>query len=535
MFALTRSRWLTDCARRGAARCRTVSGSLLMATAMLSMALLPSNAAWGGPGASPQAVRRLLRSPQASARAAAVRRLAAGDSRAAWRLVLEVLDDEHPYVRRAAAGVLGVMPCDHERVSRDLRRMRTPRARAAATSGLVQWLDAAGASCLRHWLDDKDPQVRADALIALVRIAQDDPTHDVADWPVPDEAQALLRAALRDASGYVRARALDVLREAWPEVLGVEAWRAAQQDEDPRVRMVALEGSVAAKGDTAVVAVLSGSRDAVWSIRLVAAELAGAVRDQRVLLRLITWLDETRRRRVHDAVHRALVRLTGIPFAADPARWRAWLQEDGASFDLGKVGDDVASRFKSRTHTVVKERFMGVPLVSSHVAFVLDGSESMADLGDDGRRRHDVAYEALKGALAGLEVRGQAHFNVHRFATEVESFAHRLLPATPRQAKRALAWMGERAPAGRTALFDGIARALEDEDVDQVIVLSDGAPSAGAWFTKTDLLREVGRRNRFRRARIDVVAIGAQRVAKRWRDVLLRVAKEHGGSYEARP
>ncbi len=66
------------------------------------------------------------------------------------------------------------------------------------------------------------------------------------------------------------------------------------------------------------------------------------------------------------------------------------------------------------------------------------------------------------------------------------------------------------------------------------MVLSDGAPSAGAFFTKTDLLAELRRANRFRRARIDVVAVGADQVARRWRDALQQIAQESGGTVVTR-
>jgi len=91
-----------------------------------------------------------------------------------------------------------------------------------------------------------------------------------------------------------------------------------------------------------------------------------------------------------------------------------------------------------------------------------------------------------------------------------------------------------RRPAGRTALYDGIALALADPEVDTVVVLSDGAPSAGQWFTKSDLRREVARANRWRKARIDLVAIGADDVAKRWRSLLEEITGDSGGTLLAR-
>ena len=55
------------------------------------------------------AVRRRLEEADPAVRAAAVRRLAGAVDPASVQTVVGVLSDPHPYVRRAAAGVLGVV------------------------------------------------------------------------------------------------------------------------------------------------------------------------------------------------------------------------------------------------------------------------------------------------------------------------------------------------------------------------------------------------------------------------------------------
>ena len=45
-----------------------------------------------------------------------------------------------------------------------------------------------------------------------------------------------------------------------------------------------------------------------------------------------------------------------------------------------------------------------------------------------------------------------------------------------------------------------------------------------------DILSELRRLNRWRKARIDVVAVGSDTIAARWRDVLLRLTQETGGT-----
>jgi HEAT repeat protein len=492
----------------------------------LLLALLPSTTV---AAESLGAIRRLLDDPDPAARAAAVRRLAGTDDAAAQRLVLDVLGDAHPYVRRAAGGVLaGVVERRHALASA-VARLRSPEARAAACEGLALWLDDEGARALAALAGDRDPGVRAAALDALVGPLR----AGTADLALPPGLRAdvvgpRLVETLTDRDGLVRAVALEHLRLWRPDLLTAEQWVAFLSDADPRVRLAALEGSAATSGAAAVFAVLLGSKDAVWSIRLVAAELAGAVRDRRVLERLVAWREEEPRRRLVTALEVALVRLTGIPF--EGAQWRTWLEGDGRAFDPAEVPAPPAAAFDGGTHTVETVDFLGVPLVSAHVAFVLDGSSSMREVGADGRRRDERAQAALAAALDGLAARDRTvRFNVHRFHDGVESLADEALALTAATRERALRWLAARPPGGRTALYDGIAAGLADPEVDQVIVLSDGAPSAGSWFTKTDLLAEVARANRWRHARIDVVSLGSERVAARWRDLLTRLARAHGG------
>ncbi|MFV1958167.1 MAG: hypothetical protein ACC662_02015, partial [Planctomycetota bacterium] len=162
-----------------------------------------------------------------------------------------------------------------------------------------------------------------------------------------------------------------------------------------------------------------------------------------------------------------------------------------------------------------------------YVELILDASGSMARRTPSGATRWATVTQELTRALERL---GPARGNVFRFADEVESVFPRSELFTRARRRAVAQWLAGTEPGGRTALFDGVAAALADPDIDQVVVLSDGAPSAGSFFTKTDLLTEIGRRNRWRRARIDVVAVGADGIARRWRDVLRRLADASGGT-----
>jgi hypothetical protein len=351
------------------------------------------------------------------------------------------------------------------------------------------------------------------------------------------EAEAAGRALLlatSDGDGAVRAAAVDALvaRGALAGASRVEVrWQDLGRDRDPRVRLAALEGSVAAGSEAAVYAVTHGLDDAVWSVRLVAAEVGGGVRDRRVLAPLVAALKDPRERVAAQTPFPTICRPL-LPFDADPERWGAWLAKEGATFDPAEVAARKPPPYDPGGRTAAVVKFLDVPLVSSHVAFVIDASGSMSAKDAAGTSRWDRARDEVDRVLerVGTSVEG----NVVLFADESTALfpaAVRFAPAARQKVREALA---ARPPAGRTALYDGIARALDDPTIDQVIVLSDGAPSAGAWFTKTDLEVELRRANRFRRARIDVIAVGADDVAKRWRTLLRDVAERTGGRFLAR-
>jgi HEAT repeat protein len=464
------------------------------------------------------AIRRRLEEPDPAARAAAVRRLAGTLDPASIQLVAATLADRHPYVRRAAAGVLGIVldPTVRARLLKDGPTWKEGIARAELTETFAAWADRDGRTGLLRTAGDRDPVVRA---AAARRLGED-----------PDEAAGrALVLATSDTDGQVRATALDALaaRGLVAGAAKVEApFAASAKDRDPRVRVAALEGSVAMGGEAAVFAVSHGLDDAVWSVRLVAAELAGAVRDRRVLRPLVGAIKDPRER-VAQAAAMSLVKLTGIPFDADAERWAAWLAGDGATFDPSSVTPHKAPPLDPGSRTVAVVKFLDLPLVSSHVTFVLDASGSMGERDAAGVSRWDRVRDEVDRVLERLGTSTEG--NVVLFSDEAIALfpsAVRFTPAARTKVKETLA---ARPPAGRTALYDGIAKALEDPTIDDVIVLSDGAPSAGSWFTKTDLRAEVLRANRWRRARIDVIAVGTDAVAKRWRSLLGDLAEATGG------
>jgi HEAT repeat protein len=473
------------------------------------------------------AVRRLLSDPSPSARAAALRRLAGSAEPAALALLVERLADPHPYVRRASAGTLGLVPdpAARARLARDAPRWKSETARLEACQAWSLWLDETGRRALFDALADPAPAVRAEAV----------------RWLAEDRDPAVreaLKKRLADPDPLVRAEALDALvltPEPGAPLLGGLPVGPLLADPDPRVRLSALEAAAGRGGEDGTRAVLRALGDESWSVRLAAADLAGRVRDRRMLPALIQVLRDARVR-VVDVAGKSLTALTGIPFDPEPETWTSWLETAGKDFDPATAPPPAEERprpppLPAGSRTVQGARFLDLPIRSRHLAFVLDCSHSMGELLANGRTRWAEVVVELERALRSMP---DVTANLCVFADEVTPVFPRAVPIDAARREDVLRLARGRRPGGWTALYDAIAWGLSDPQVDTVVVLSDGAPTAGSHFTKTDFFAELRRANRWRRARIDVIAVGSDGVAHRWRDTLQRLAAETGGTCLAR-
>ena len=83
----------------------------------------------------------------------------------------------------------------------------------------------------------------------------------------------------------------------------------------------------------------------------------------------------------------------------------------------------------------------------------------------------------------------------------------------------------ELSPSGGTYLYDALERALEEEDVEAIYLLSDGEPSGGKVTGGVEILAAVRARNRLRRASIHCIAVGIDS----W--LLKQLALQNAGTY----
>jgi Mg-chelatase subunit ChlD/HEAT repeat protein len=255
--------------------------------------------------------------------------------------------------------------------------------------------------------------------------------------------------------------------------------------------------------------------------------------------------------------HELLVSMTGAVFpAAEPDKWREL-------WDRAKDEISVQKRHAvADTHTVASG-FAGIPVQGSRVLFILDLSGSMnfpmtkqartrAGNGKDepaASSRIDFARRELFRAVEGL---GEAQsFNLITFDGDDKArvWSKAMVPATNKNRDKLEKQVGEWRPEGGTNLWSALEQALKtkslvygdryETNVDEIFLLSDGAPTVGEVLDPIEILRLVRESNRFARMRINTVFISSPTEEERrqradWmtirpEELMRRLAAENGG------
>ncbi len=251
--------------------------------------------------------------------------------------------------------------------------------------------------------------------------------------------------------------------------------------------------------------------------------------------------------------HELLVGMTGAVFPADdPASWRElWEREQDK---LAAAAARSARRADAPKSGTSAKGFVGIPVEGTRVVFILDLSGSMEWPMDDGgarTRRLDYAKRELLKAIDGLAP--NAMFNLVTFNgdDEAEAWSKDLVVANKRNKQRFARFVDKLRPLGGTNLWSGMEKALGiktlvygnhyETTVDEIFLLSDGAPSVGDVMDPVEILRLTQEINRFKEVRINTVFISSrtppevmaaqQNLSLSPKELMRRMARENGGKF----
>lgn len=357
-------------------------------------------------------------------------------------------------------------------------------ARGPWTIDYVRLLGRAGEEALpelRKYARSRTDLIRAEAVYGLVRT-------DIA------EGESFARKTVHDQSEPVEARiaALRGLADRGSIMARVEALRQLGAEQAP-LQLEAIE----------ILARAPVESDVRYLIDVVGSA-EGRVQSDAVAL---------------------LQTITGYRIGADARSWRYFFvkhETDGTPFKRDSGPQEASHQTLS---------YMGIPIQGERIVFVLDASGSMnAPLAERTREsRGQRAVSELSELLPRLPM--QAAFDIVFFESTISGFGGgRLVNRADKRIEAAHSWLEGRSFDGGTNLFGGLEEAFRRKDVEEIILLTDGMPSAGEVQDTHRILAWVQRWNRWRKVRISTIGLSAPRQADGF---LSRLAEQNRGVYRA--
>lgn len=430
----------------------------------------------------------------------------------AWELVLYALTDPNARVADEAQIALGRVR-DAEGIAlvcgREGLRSREGDVALRAAEALGRVGVPVEAKPLVKALGKGESEVRRSAIWSLERLARAGLlTGDL------EPARSALRKCARSArDGEQAAAALRALSALGDEGV-VELAESSLSSREP----IVVAGAAAVLTEWLDTGALEHLRSLLGhESRVVRAQVARSLRriaDRGALEVLIDGMVAEPRPRLKQDFVGCLQSLTGMRYRDDPRSWRHYLGRIDTSWRGGQAPTELRLP-KSAA------QFVGLSMISDRVVFLIDFSGSMWDRRAGASRRELVERE-LEGALTALP--RTARFNVIPFADEPEPWEDALQPARPGRIKDAMKAFRKCRANGRGNFYDAARLAMEDPEVDTLVVLTDGAPTGGRRWNMdlmTELLEEW---NRFRFVTVDAILIRpSPRVVAGWRELTRRM------------
>jgi len=424
-------------------------------------------------GADPlEALRAELRASDKWTRAQAVEALARVGSEPAWELVLGALADPRGEVadtaQLALAGLATPRACEPLGGELGLRAQEPlVRARAAEVLGRLAVFDG---RLVERALGDDSPEVRRMAAWSVER--------QVAAGRVPPERAVelvprLVRAARNERDELVRVRALAALR-----VLDPLAARGPL-DEATRARSALLRGAAlrllepSFTAEEALQRLRPGVVDASFTVRRLALEALAGLGTKGAAQLLVERLGKEGEERLLVRSVELLQGLSGKKHRRDLRPWNDWLAGLPADWRAPPQRAVPSAEGVERSSAALA----GLPIVSKRVAILIDLSGSIWNVRPDGKTKKDVVDAKLREALEALPA--DTRFNLIPYTGKPIPWKERLVPATAATVRTAAAWFEARNENGSGNFWDAAQLALEDPEVDTLLVLFDGAPTGG--------------------------------------------------------
>lgn len=226
-----------------------------------------------------------------------------------------------------------------------------------------------------------------------------------------------------------------------------------------------------------------------------------------------------------------LTQRTGQDLGEQGEVWKTWWRQRPAGWT-----PTILSRADLPEDVAWKEpvpEFFGVKIYAKRVLFVVDVSSSMRST-LDGKTRILTAQEELQRAISALPEDGW--FNVIFYNEQVYPWRPTLVQATADNRLAALQKVFSIDTEGATALNDAMEMAVDFPTptiilpgyIEQVLLLTDGKPTAGRITAPVAIVANISARNILNRTRIDTLGIDSSDSPE---ELLRQLAQQNFGKY----
>ncbi len=225
---------------------------------------------------------------------------------------------------------------------------------------------------------------------------------------------------------------------------------------------------------------------------------------------------------VHFLSHASLQR-----FGRNTEAWATWWKDNREDFVFDQPADAFAFADTPSSDFVWDDdvpEFYGIKIYAKRPVFIIDRSSSMKGA------KLARAKQELLAAVMGLPE--DTHFNIVIFDAKTGTWKPRGLFAATDANKAVAAKFVEYITAGKgTASYDALIRGFGvDGNTEAIFFMSDGNPTKGQITDKAEIVKDITRRNFFRRMVIYSVGVGVGGED----EVFMRaLATQNGGVYQA--
>jgi len=303
------------------------------------------------------------------------------------------------------------------------------------------------------------------------------------------------------------------------------------ESQDFRIAMIAADAaSISQKGNLLESLMKLADRREFgqhYGFRRCVMEAVSRYRDKEAIDFLVKQLEKSDGQLKYE-IAMSLQRITGKQFGGIANDWKKWWSSNRNDFEFPSTERTLPVTLNAPPPAIPwdepRPNFYGMRVYAKRIVFVIDRSGSMRQDVDGVTRLERAQYE-LHHAIEALT--DTDSFNIVAFDDRMDVFSVRMMRATAENRMAGVQYAYGLTPRGGTACYEPLKMGLEAaNDLELMLFVSDGEPTAGALVEPTAIVAAISNHNLTQRTIINTLGIDARDQHERF---LRGLAEKNGG------